>query len=353
MVHSTRFLEAFDPLLFRGTCETSSRCVPITTPGAESTNNSIRILRLGPRWQRQLQPSAQRGRPGALLEMPGPSKPVIEQPSQHHQPSMLADAESIHCTPTTDLMLKIPPTTAADSPPSVLTDAAPLDTKKRSHFRRDIWLALTALTALVLLTVVALRTRTKPANSGAAATVDRAPVSTPAVVTPRNGASEQSIVPANSDALHAESTPVQVAEGAGQSTAGQITHKVQTIDGGRQEIESPNPATNPVRAKAVTHGNSAVDLANDYLRSEGVPRGCAKAMPLLNTAATKGNVRARNRLASMYATGSCVPRDPVRAYRWLSATLAIDSHNEWAQQNRDLMWRQMTAEQRSQVKHTE
>ena len=84
-----------------------------------------------------------------------------------------------------------------------------------------------------------------------------------------------------------------------------------------------------------------------------MPGGCSKAMPLLNAAAAKGNARARNRLASMYAIGSCVPRDPVQAYRWLVAALDADPHNQWAQQNRDLMLRQMTAEQRSQIQSTE
>lgn len=73
----------------------------------------------------------------------------------------------------------------------------------------------------------------------------------------------------------------------------------------------------------------------------------------LNAAAAKGNARACNRLASMYAIGSCVPRDPVQAYRWMVAALDADPHNQWAQQNRDLMLRQMTAEQRNQIPSTE
>jgi TPR repeat protein len=76
-------------------------------------------------------------------------------------------------------------------------------------------------------------------------------------------------------------------------------------------------------------------------------------MPLLKTAAAKGNVRARNRLASMYAIGSCVPHDPVQAYRWLAAALDVDPRNRWAQQNRDLMLRQMTAEERTQIRNIE
>ena len=123
----------------------------------------------------------------------------------------------------------------------------------------------------------------------------------------------------------------------------------------KNEFARPDSATNRTSAKATTYGNAnaPVDMANEYLRLEGVPRGCAKAMLLLNKAAAKGNVRARNRLASLYAIGSCVPRDPVQAYRWLNAALDASPDNQWAQQNRDLILRQMTVKERSQVRNTE
>lgn len=102
--------------------------------------------------------------------------------------------------------------------------------------------------------------------------------------------------------------------------------------------------------KATAKGNpdAPVDLANQYLRSDGVPRGCEKAMLLLKTAAAKRNVRALNRLASMYEVGTCVERNRVQAYRWLSSALAVDPNNYWAQQNRDLIWRQMTLREQIQ-----
>jgi TPR repeat protein len=76
-------------------------------------------------------------------------------------------------------------------------------------------------------------------------------------------------------------------------------------------------------------------------------------MRLLNRAANRRNVRARNRLASMFAIGSCVRRDPLEAYRWMSAALDIDPHDQWAQQNRELMLRQMTLEERTRVQNAD
>jgi hypothetical protein len=48
MANSTRLREDLDAPRFYGTCGTSSHCVPITTPGAESTNNLTRAHRLRP-----------------------------------------------------------------------------------------------------------------------------------------------------------------------------------------------------------------------------------------------------------------------------------------------------------------
>jgi TPR repeat protein len=100
--------------------------------------------------------------------------------------------------------------------------------------------------------------------------------------------------------------------------------------------------------KATAKGNSdaPVQLADMYVKGDGVPRSCEQAVVLLKTAAEKENARARNRLAAMYATGNCVPRNRVEAYRWLSSALTANPNSQWALQNRDLLWQQMTPEER-------
>ena len=101
--------------------------------------------------------------------------------------------------------------------------------------------------------------------------------------------------------------------------------------------------------KATAKGNpdAPVQLADMYVKGDGVPRSCEQAVVLLKTAAAKDNARARNRLAAMYATGSCVPRNRVEAYRWVSSALAVNPNSQWAQQNRDLLWQQMTPDERA------
>ncbi len=149
------------------------------------------------------------------------------------------------------------------------------------------------------------------------------------------------------------------AEGASRraSSAPNGDRKSSTKDARRSELKlvkytdsSDGTARAAWLLKATARGNpdAPVELANLYLMGDGVPRSCEKAMLLLKTAAAETNVRARNRLASMYAVGTCVQRDRVQAYRWLRSALAADPTNYWAQQNRDLIWRQMTPEERIQ-----
>ncbi len=105
--------------------------------------------------------------------------------------------------------------------------------------------------------------------------------------------------------------------------------------------------------KATAKGNpdAPVQLADLYVKGEGVPRSCEQAVVLLKTAAAKENAPARNRLAAMYSGGICVQRNRVQAYRWLNSALAADPNSHWARENRNLLWEQMTLEERTQAQN--
>ena len=129
---------------------------------------------------------------------------------------------------------------------------------------------------------------------------------------------------------------------------------VKAVAPGGEELAKANNASDSSAAaawlwKATAKGNpdAPVRLADMYVKGNGVPRSCEQALVLLKTAAIKENVRARSRLASMYSSGTCVQRNRVEAYRWLSSVLAADPSSHWAQQNRDLIWQQMTLEERA------
>ncbi len=129
----------------------------------------------------------------------------------------------------------------------------------------------------------------------------------------------------------------------------------QIVPGADEMTKAKNASDSAAEAawlwKATAKGNpdAPVQLADMYVKGDGVPRSCEQAVVLLKTAANKENARARNRLASMYASGNCVPRNRVEAYRWVSSALAANPDSQWAQQNRDLLWQQMTPDERAAV----
>ena len=130
-----------------------------------------------------------------------------------------------------------------------------------------------------------------------------------------------------------------------------ITRKLEP---GQDELARANYASDSDAAaawlwRATAKGNpdAPVRLADMYIKGDGVPRSCDQALVLLKSAASKPNVRARNRLAALYATGICVQRDRIQAFRWLNSALAADPNSDWALQNRDLVWRQMTPDERT------
>lgn len=126
-----------------------------------------------------------------------------------------------------------------------------------------------------------------------------------------------------------------------------VTHR-ETATTKANNVDDPSAgAVGLQRAVARGDPDASVRLANLYLKGEGVPRSCDQAIEVLQSAAAEANVRARNRLAAMYASGGCVERDRVLAYKWLVSALEADPNNRWAQQNRDLTWQQMTPEERS------
>ncbi len=129
---------------------------------------------------------------------------------------------------------------------------------------------------------------------------------------------------------------------------------IKRVVPGEEELAKANDASDSAATaawlwKATAKGNpdAPVRLADLYVKGDGVPRSCEQALVLLKTAAAKENARARNRLAALYNSGICVQRNRVEAYRWLNSALAADPNSRWAQQNRDLIWQQMTPEERA------
>ncbi len=125
---------------------------------------------------------------------------------------------------------------------------------------------------------------------------------------------------------------------------------------GQQELANAMQASDPAAQaawlwKATSRGNpeAPVRLADMYIKGKGVARSCEQALVLLRAQAAKEDAPARNRLAALYANGTCVARDRVRAYQLMSSALAVDPTSEWAETNRKELWQQMSPEERTQA----
>jgi hypothetical protein len=125
---------------------------------------------------------------------------------------------------------------------------------------------------------------------------------------------------------------------------------------GQGEYQQALAATNPEiarallwRATALGNTDAQVRLADMYIYGEGVPENCDQGLVLLRSAAQKANLRARGKLGALYATGKCVSQNRVEAYRWLSLALNGNQGSEWTEKNREMVWRQMSPDERSRV----
>jgi hypothetical protein len=83
-----------------------------------------------------------------------------------------------------------------------------------------------------------------------------------------------------------------------------------------------------------------------YLYGRGVPEDCARAQRNLQIGARQSNPKAQTLLGAMYATGHCVNRDLPTAYRWFARALHGDPGNSRVQRDLEVLWKQMTPEER-------
>jgi hypothetical protein len=83
-----------------------------------------------------------------------------------------------------------------------------------------------------------------------------------------------------------------------------------------------------------------------YLYGRGVAEDCERARRNLQIAARESNAKAQTLLGAMYATGHCVGRDLPSAYRWFAKALHGDPGNSRVQRDLEVLWKQMTPEER-------
>ena len=109
--------------------------------------------------------------------------------------------------------------------------------------------------------------------------------------------------------------------------------------------KAPAPKPSPT-APALTFEDRLVADGEKYLYGRGVPEDCARAQRNLEIGARGSNAKAQTLLGAMYATGHCVGRDLPTAYRWFAQALHGDPGNSRVQRDLEVLWKQMTPEER-------
>ena len=107
-------------------------------------------------------------------------------------------------------------------------------------------------------------------------------------------------------------------------------------------------ATRAARAQDA-QGAALVATGEKYLYGRGVSQSCDRAISYLRKAADMGNAKGSSHLGAMYATGQCLPMDRVRAYKYFAQALHQDSSNHYFQQNLEMLWNEMSPEEKQQA----
>jgi len=118
---------------------------------------------------------------------------------------------------------------------------------------------------------------------------------------------------------------------------------------------APHPARKPAPSTAATAATAPEPTFQDslaiegerYLYGNGVAENCDRAQRSLTRAAQGGSAKAYTLLGAMYATGHCATRDLPTSYRWFARALHQDPSNTRLEKNLEVIWRQMTPEERT------
>ncbi len=113
--------------------------------------------------------------------------------------------------------------------------------------------------------------------------------------------------------------------------------------------EKPAALRTSPESKRKSEADVLLAKGKAYLYGQGVPRSCSQALVYLRNAAGMSSPNAYSQLGALYATGHCVPLDRARAYDWFTKAKNAGSTSIWVDQNRQMLWSQMTMAERQRA----
>lgn len=180
---------------------------------------------------------------------------------------------------------------------------------------------------------------TEPAAGSAASPIASATAKSPDQTSPSDDGSAS---PSAGDATAPPAAPSQTTE---PETAAEPAPKQAKAATAVPVAKPASPKPSPT-APATSFEDRLVADGERYLYGRGVPEDCARAQRNLQIAARQSNAKAQTLLGAMYATGHCVNRDLPTSYRWFAKALHADPGNSRVQRDLEVLWKQMTPEER-------
>ncbi len=204
-------------------------------------------------------------------------------------------------------------------------------------------------------------TATQPA--GAPSQTSGAPASpppAPAADSPTNPPSSESApATASANSTSTAANPGNPADSSDTSPKKESASPAASNPETDRPAEPPVAAEPPVPAKArpvlkpapklAAKPSDQVTLGEQYLYGRGVPQNCERGLRYVRPAADQSNTKAMITMGALYATGHCINRDLPTAYRFFALALRTDPGNGPLRQNAEMVWKQMTAEERKQA----
>jgi Double zinc ribbon/Sel1 repeat len=143
-------------------------------------------------------------------------------------------------------------------------------------------------------------------------------------------------------------------DGKAAAAAPAVTGGADKISSGKDESAAPRRKTSHESPEEPSPGqrrpSAMLLLAQQYLQGRGgVKQNCEQGLTYLKAATQKNEPAAAVQMGALYASGHCVQRDQVSAYRWFNSAHELDPANPWIQTNLDQLWAEMTPQQRHQV----
>ena len=122
------------------------------------------------------------------------------------------------------------------------------------------------------------------------------------------------------------------------------------------ESRSPAKSVKSAKSKTMDDASSgrspspALLRAQDFLLGKnGVKQNCEQGLVYLRAATKANEPAAAIQMGSLYASGHCVTRDRVLAYRWFNSAHELQPDNLEIKSNIAQLWGQMTAQERRQA----